>query len=183
VTEALEVKTRAETAEVQKTVIAKSKPILKRARTRSSTLSLSSIERERQLSAMEVDFDEIEGKPTDPFTEEEILDHWKKYVDHLFEQGKKSVASIMNTGTPAVEGNDLHFQVANAVMKTQLEHIQGGLLKYLREQLNNFKIDLVIEVNAEKTQRLAYTPQEKYEKLKEKNPVISKLRKSLDLEL
>ena len=49
--------------------------------------------------------------------------------------------------------------------------------------LNNYSLDFEIHVNETSTKRFAYTPQEKYELLKEKNEAISLLRKTFNLEL
>ena len=58
-----------------------------------------------------------------------------------------------------------------------------GLLNYLRSELNNYEIDLSIEVIEGEINRYAYTPREKYEKLREKNPLLDSLRKEFDLDV
>ena len=108
---------------------------------------------------------------------------WKQYTKKLIEQGKKSVASIMNASQPTVKNNEIHLELPNSLMKDQLERAKGPLLKYLRENLNNFKTNIVIDVNEEVTKKFAYTPQEKYEKLKEKNNALALLKKTFDLDL
>jgi len=60
--------------------------------------------------------------------------------------------------------------------------LKPKILKVIREKLNNYSIDLFIDVNEVAEKKYAYTPQEKYEKLKEKNPFIAEFRKKLDLE-
>jgi DNA polymerase-3 subunit gamma/tau len=159
------------------------KPVLPNHPRRSSSLSLSSIERKKEISKIDVDFDEVDSLPTDPFTEKDVLEYWQIYVNQLFELGKKSVASIMNANSPSVQGNEVHFEVPNAVMQNQMDRTKGKLIKFLREKLNNFKVELKIDVNEEETKKYAYTPHEKYEKLKEKNKTIALLKKTFDLEL
>ena len=68
-------------------------------------------------------------------------------------------------------------------MKDQLERSKPALLSYLREKLDNYKIEIRINVNEEKVKRFAYTTREKYEKLKEKNSAIELLKKTFDLDL
>ena len=68
-------------------------------------------------------------------------------------------------------------------MKTELNKVKSKALKYLRQKLNNYDIDFKIIVNEEIEKNFAYTPQEKYEFLKEKNKAISTLRKTFNLEL
>ena len=51
------------------------------------------------------------------------------------------------------------------------------------KKINNFSVTLDITVNEELEKQYAYTPIEKYEKLKEKNPNIDLLRKTFDLDI
>jgi len=159
------------------------KPILKNEIRRPSALSLTSIERKKEIANVEVVYEEVDGLPTEAFSESELQLCWKKYTEKLLKKGKKSVASIMNANVPTVEKNILKFELPNSLMKDQLERAKHPLLKYLREKLNNFKIEIHILVNEEETKKYAYTPQEKYQKLKEKNKAIELLRKTFDLEL
>jgi DNA polymerase-3 subunit gamma/tau len=100
------------------------------------------------------------------------------------ENGKKSVASIMNSNVPRLENGIIHFQLPNAMMKEQLDRAKLPLLKFLREKLNNFKLDIVVDVNEEETKnKYAYTPEEKYLKLREKNNAIELLKKTFDLDI
>ena len=68
-------------------------------------------------------------------------------------------------------------------MKVEVERAQGPLLEFLKRKLNNYDIGLDIAVNEEVQRKYAYTPQEKYDKLKDHNPDIEILRKTFDLEL
>ena len=67
-------------------------------------------------------------------------------------------------------------------MKKEIEREQGPLLAYLKDKLQNYSIELEIHVNEEIAKKFAFTPQEKYEKLREKNPAIDLLRKEFDLD-
>ena len=159
------------------------KPTLKNTSRRASTLSLTSINRKKELEVIEVEYEEVEGLPTDEFSENKAILLWEKYVEKLVDQGKKSVASIMNASKPTIKENEIHFELPNNLMKDQLDRAKGPLLKYLRENLNNFKISIIIDVNEEVTKKYAYTPQEKYQKLKEKNSAMELLKKTFDLDL
>ena len=68
-------------------------------------------------------------------------------------------------------------------MKVELLKVRPKVLRHIRKQLNNYEVDFEISVNEDTTKRFAYTPQEKYELLKEKNKAISLLRKKFNLEL
>lgn len=150
---------------------------------RSSGLSLKSLKTKAEVAKIEVDFEEVDGLPADDFSESKLLLLWEAYINLLTDEGKKSVASIMNSNVPRLENGMIHFQLPNAMMKDQLDRAKFPLVKYLREKLNNFKLDVVVDVNEEETRKYAYTPDEKYQKLREKNNAIELLKKTFDLDI
>ncbi len=79
------------------------------------------------------------------------------------------------------EGFAIHLELPNSTMKKEIEREQFELMEYLRAKLNNHFVHLVIKVNETTATKFAFTPEEKYEKLREKNPVIDLLRQEFDL--
>ena len=90
----------------------------------------------------------------------------------LQDQGKYNLASILSIDTPKVSGTTIHLEFPNSTNKVELERQQYDLLAFIRKELNNFDINLSITVNEELEKQYAYTAREKFEKLKEKNPII-----------
>ena len=159
-------------------------PKLKSTRKRSSSLSLKSIDRQKEINDIDVvEVVDYSNMPKTEFTDVQVLKAWKEYVDNLIKNGKKSIASIMNADTPKVKDNNIHIVLPNKLMQSQLNSQKPRILKVIREKLNNFSIDLIIDVNEIQEKKYAYTPQEKYAKLKEKNPFIAEFRKKLDLDV
>ena len=121
--------------------------------------------------------------PREPFTEIALQAEWKEYVNRLRKRGEKILASNMEVDKPTLKGTEIHLEFPNNTMKTELERAQGGLLEYLKRKLNNYDISLVIEVNEQADRKFAFTPREKYEKMKEMNPDLELLLKTFDLDL
>ena len=71
----------------------------------------------------------------------------------------------------------------NEVMAHSFQKGKLELLTKIRQALNNYKLDFEIVVNEEFTKEYIYTPQEKYQALKKKNPNIEILKKTFKLEL
>ena len=152
---------------------------------RISGLSLSSLKakKEHQLKRIEVVIDEDE-LPKESFAKEELLKHWESYIQKLDEAGKKIMASNLSSDQPKiVNETEIWIELPNSTMKKEIEREQYPLLKFLRKQLNNYSIELKITVNDEIAKKFAYTPEEKYQKLREINPAIDLLRKEFDLDL
>ncbi|MCE2612546.1 DNA polymerase III subunit gamma/tau [Flavobacteriaceae bacterium D16] len=174
------------TKETEKDQVQTTKEILIRERKkRVSGLSLSSLKakkaHEQQKKEKQTDKEVL---PAEPFTEEDLQTHWNAFVKKLENTGKKILASSLSTDVPKLlEGHVIWIELPNHTMKKEIEREQSGLINYLREQLQNFDISLKISVNEEVAKQYAYTPEEKYEKLREKNPAIDLLKNQFDLEL
>ncbi len=121
--------------------------------------------------------------PKDNFTETKFLSLWNIYAEQLVQKGDKSLASILNASKPTLKEWSIQYVLPNNLMADQLERLKPRLLKYLRESLNNFSIDLEVNVIETEVKKFIYTPQEKYNKLKEINPDIEILKKIFGLDL
>jgi DNA polymerase-3 subunit gamma/tau len=152
---------------------------------RVSGLSLSSLKakKEHELNKIEVVIDE-DNLPKSAFTQEELRKNWAEFVEGIDDKGQKILASNLNTDLPKLKENfTIHIELPNGTMKKEIEREQYELMEHLRLKLNNHFIQLEITVNEESAKKFAFTPEEKYEKLREKNPVIDLLRKEFDLDL
>tara|TARA_B110000240_G_scaffold194948_1_gene243536 strand:+ start:650 stop:1282 length:633 start_codon:yes stop_codon:yes gene_type:complete len=159
------------------------KPILKSAQKRTSSLSLKSIHQKKEVkkSAVEENFD---NHPKDPFTEKQVQDLWIAYVTFLQEKGERSMASIVATDIPKLVANfKVSFTVPNKLMEEQFKKGRPKLLNFLRERLNNYGISILVKLNETVEKKFAYTPLEKFNKMKEMNPLLEKLRQTFELDM
>ncbi len=159
--------------------------IQKQGGTTVSGLSLSSIRTKKEFLAQKSgDNPDEENLPREAFDEATLQLHWKTFTDEVENKGKKILASNLSADSPKLIGDHtLWIELPNSTMKKEVERDQLELMEYLREKLRNYDIQLKITVNEETARQYAFTPQEKYEKLREKNPAIDILRKTFDLEL
>ncbi|MGK0329023.1 DNA polymerase III subunit gamma/tau [Polaribacter sp.] len=159
------------------------KPILKSAQRRTSSLSLKSIHQKKEVkkSAVEENYD---NHPKDPFTEKQLQDLWIAYVTFLQEKGERSMASIVATDIPKLVANfKVSFTVPNKLMEEQFKKGRPKLLNFLRERLNNYGISILVKLNETVEKKFAYTPLEKFNKMKEMNPLLEKLRQTFELDM
>ncbi len=151
---------------------------------RVSGLSISSLKakKEHQLNKKEEQIDERQ-LPKEPFTEAQLQEHWADFVKQIDAEGRKILASNLNTDVPKLlKEHIIWIELPNGTMKKEVEREQYQLMEFLKGKLNNHFINLKITVNEETAKKFAFTPQEKYEKLREKNPAIELLRKEFDLD-
>ncbi|MBT8270435.1 MAG: DNA polymerase III subunit gamma/tau [Bacteroidia bacterium] len=173
-----------EIEEVAEKLAAKRPEIMMKSEKMASGLSLTSIRKrkEHQIRQMEVILDE-EELPRESFEQKDLDKAWKDYVTKIEKKGKFNLASILRIDNPKLEGTTVTLEFPNATNKVELEREKSDLLRQLRTTLNNFDVDLEISVNETKERQYVYTPQEKYQKLREKNKNIELLKKTFDLDL
>ena len=160
------------------------KPVLKTERRRSSALSLNSIHKKNELKKNTIVTNvDKEDLAKEEFTQIQFIQLWKEYIEYLDKKGEKIMASIMNADIPKVHKNTIKLVFPNSMMKAELVKIKPRLLRHFREKLNNHSIKFEIKVNEANEKKFAYTPEEKYNKLLEKNQALAKLKKAFKLDL
>tara|TARA_R110002126_G_scaffold286314_2_gene437916 strand:+ start:13188 stop:14876 length:1689 start_codon:yes stop_codon:yes gene_type:complete len=158
------------------------KPVLKSVQRRTSSLSLKSIHHKKEVKKTTVE-ENFDNHPKDTFTQEKLQSLWASYVVLLQQKGQSSMASIVATDVPKLDENfKILFAVPNKLMQDQFYKGRPKLLGFLREKLNNFGIDIIVNLNETIEKKFAYTNQEKFNKLKEKNPFLEKLRQAFELD-
>lgn len=149
-----------------------------------SGLSLKSIKekKEHHIRQMNVVIDE-DDLPTEPVSQEALNKAWKTYTAKMDKNGEKILASILQMDEPTLKGTTIYLTYSNNTNKIELERAEFPLMAYLKKTLLNFNLTLDITVNEEEAKKYAFTPIEKYEKLKAKNPNIELLRKTFGLDI
>ncbi len=188
----VEIKTVPSGAEKSKPVsrveVQKPKPLnIQPTERKRSALSLSSLKRDKEAEEKHRNKKENtvdrQDLPNDPFTQETFIRVWTSYVEELRDKGEKILASILKADAPTLKGHLIQLTYPNEMMKVELLKVKPKVLRHLRQALNNYSLDFEIHIKEGTSKRFAYTPQEKYELLKEKNKAISLLRKTFNLEL
>lgn len=179
--EVAEVKSEPETSlpETPKPVDA---PIISRKKV--SGLSLKSIQKKKEIESRKQELNpENIPEMTGTFTETQLQEAWNEYATRMKNKGSKILASILETDLPKLNDLEIILELPNESMKIDLEKEQNKLMGFLKAKLQNTKIHLNIVVNEATAKKFAFTPIEKYNKLKESNPLLEKLRSTFDLDV
>ncbi len=157
------------------------KPVLKNVTRRTSSLSLKSVHLKKEENKEETLKENYDNHPKDTFTQKELEKAWKLYHSKLLKSGQKSIAATLNADLPVLKADfKISLTLPNTLMQDQIEKEKPKLIKHLRTALNNYGIQLTITVNEMVEKKFAYTPQEKYNKLLEKNPNLALLKDILN---
>ena len=158
-------------------------PVLKNIERRPSSLSLKSVHQKKieKKSAKEENYD---NHPKDVFLKKDLLQFWKEYHQILLKKGENNLASVIISSEPDLSENFvIKLLLPNQLMADSFRKGKPKLLRFLRENLNNYGITINTSVDKTIEKKFAYTPQEKFDKLKEKNPALIKLKDVFKLDL
>ena len=146
--------------------------------------SMASIKAKKELleSQKGIVKEEVKIK-TEAFTENEMLDFWFKYAQRLNDKGLMIMSSLLRISTPQLDGFTIKYELPNEGSKIDFEKEKNELLGYLRGHLHNHNIEIEVIVNEKLKSRIAFTSQDKYNRLNEINPNLELLKKMFDLEI
>ncbi|WP_245571613.1 DNA polymerase III subunit gamma/tau [Flavobacterium filum] len=171
---------------VPENTIEKPKPIIPPLSTepKVSAFSLASIKQKKELAeAQKLVVKETIQYPTEPFTETDMLLQWNKFAQKLEERGQMIMQSLMLINDPKLEGTKITHELPNEGTKIEFERTKNEVLGYLRGMLHNHDIEIELVVNEKMENKRAFTPQDKFNRMKEINPNLEVLRKMFDLDV
>ena len=147
---------------------------------KTSTLSLKSIQKNKEIeSESEVQDDHFEEKVV---TIEDVLELWDEYIQIQEDKGRYNIASILRISTPNLKENHIHYKVSNNTSALEIDLEKHQLVQYLRNRLKA-KIELILTTDKTIDKKLTYTNKDKYNLLREKNPLIEELKNAFKLSI
>lgn len=108
--------------------------------------------------------------------------HWKAYAETLAQRGMRIMESLLLMNDPTLDGQMIKFELPNEGSKLDFESEKMPLLKYLFSKLNNHEIIINVVVNEIVEKKFAFTPQDKYDRLRAINPKLELLKRTFDLD-
>ena len=149
-----------------------------------SALSLSSLKLKKEVN-IEKEKEKGNKIPLEnKFDLDTLKRYWKKYSNNLSEKGNNSLSSLMEISEPSIfEENKILFNVPSKSNKKEIDLDRENICDFLKSNLKNDQI--VLEVNIDESMNKEYysTPQEKFDKLNEINPILNEFKKDLKLDL
>ncbi len=149
-----------------------------------SALSLSSIRKKKELEQnFKGSVKETVKLPTEHFTETDLLLQWNKFAQKMGDKGQKIMESLLLMNDPKLKGTTIFHELPNESSKSDFESAKLELLGYLRGKLHNHDINIEVIVNETMDTRRVYTPQDRYNRMREINPALEILKKTFDLDI
>ena len=109
---------------------------------------------------------------------------WNTFAESLKKKNKINLYSTFTAKKPVQENDStISFSVLNHVQEDEINSVKTDLLFFLRREMKVPALQLNIIVDKNQVERKPYTGEEKYQRLAEKNPSVSKLRQQFNLEI
>ncbi len=127
-----------------------------------------------------------ENRPANEFNLGQLWKAWDEYAAQIKEEDKQSYYATLTKHKPVMRDKfQIELLVDNHVQKSDLDADKVRILEFLREKLNNWKVQLegVIDEEEGTDGDSLYEPQKKYEAMVEKNPTLAKMKRLFDLEV
>ena len=119
------------------------------------------------------------------FSQEHLNLKWEQYANEKENVGKHNLLSVLKCKKAILKENyNVHITLDNKVQEEVINDEKTKLLEYLKSQLENNSIYLTTEVSAKKKEDMkAYTAEDKFKKMVNKNPNLMNLKDKFDLEI
>ena len=148
-----------------------------------SAFSLSSLKVKKKVNDEIKKIEDSKEKENQDLDLNNLKEKWNLYSGELEKKGKGNFSSLLTLNEPTIEDKTkIVYNVPTKSSKKELIEIKEDLSRFLKSSLKNDYLVLKFEVNNDVNKEFFLTPKEKYEKLKEINPTIEKLKTDLKLD-
>ena len=148
---------------------------------RTISIDLDNFNKEEKQTKKEGQEEHVESL----FTQKDLEASWKNYATKIGLEGKHNLSSILKEKTPIVSDDFvLELTLNNKVQEEVLNEEKSNILAFLKKNLINNSIQLNIFIRElEKKEIKAYTPEDKFKEMAEKNPTLLEMKDQFGLEL
>jgi DNA polymerase-3 subunit gamma/tau len=120
------------------------------------------------------------------FSQEELTRAWDAFAETIKTEYPRMYSTIKNNAPDYKDDFKLNFSLNNKGQEEEFTvRIKPILLNYLRKELNNYTIDIVVNFahdGSNEKKNMYYTAEDKFQYLSEKNPILAKLKQQFNLD-
>lgn len=188
----LEIQKPAVNTEVSSSPIANTNTITPKSNSgikKSSSLKLPSLAEIKsgnyQLQKEEVKEVEPENLPNNKFDEFDFNQAWAKCVEIIAAKNQHSLNAMVSAAKPILDCENFKATITfnNKIQHDLFLSEKPHFIGVLREMIQNYSFDFVLEINTEKEDLVPYTNADKFKVMSGKNPALLKLKESFNLDI
>ncbi|RYD80403.1 MAG: DNA polymerase III subunit gamma/tau [Sphingobacteriales bacterium] len=126
----------------------------------------------------------VTGEAREAFSYERLLEVWNNYIQILKTADKINLYTILNNFAPALLNREvIEISIESKTQEQFVQKESVELLNYLRNELQNFGIEVTYKQMERKIENRLYGNREKYDYLVNKNPKLDELRRRFNLDV
>tara|TARA_B100001250_G_scaffold322088_1_gene285286 strand:+ start:1702 stop:3375 length:1674 start_codon:yes stop_codon:yes gene_type:complete len=114
---------------------------------------------------------------------EDLLKTWSVFSQELKKNQKTNLHNIFERHLPKKNENELIIELVSLSEKAEIEEVKADLLEFLKKELKNDFIKIIIKLSKEESKNMLHTKEEKYKHIIEQNDKVQLLQKTLNLNI
>lgn len=115
-------------------------------------------------------------------TSEDLKLKWNEFAARVKSDGRDQLFILLNQEPKLKEDLSIEIKLGSSVQKITLEEHKTELLQYLRHSLKNNRLSITAQLMQDEEKNMIYTPQEKFDHLAKKHPLLLELKARLGLD-
>lgn len=115
------------------------------------------------------------------FTQQQLIEHWNNYATSL-EKETHTTSTMLNFPPVKIDNNNIRLTLVNNIQLEFINNHRQRIETFLSQNLHN-TITLTTTIDETITKTQAFTPEEKFRKMQERNAAFAQLRRVLGLEI
>ncbi len=127
--------------------------------------------------------EDLSGKPATEFSQKKLESVWTLFTESIKKKSPNLYSTLTRNKPELKENFRIELVIDNKVQEREILERKSNIMFFLREELNNYHIQLDTRIEESHEEKKAYLPEEIYQEMVKKNPNIKKLKDELDLEL
>ena len=135
---------------------------------------------EEKISAREQHEIYTKAGESQDFTSEKLKEVWEQFLLKLDE--RPNLQSTLSKVPELKDDYALVLEIENTVQENLINSIKPELVSWLRKELKNSKINLLLKITEQAREKLIYSDSDKYEEFLKKNPSLAILKQKLKLD-
>lgn len=148
----------------------------------STNLGIESILNPKVSKSGDTETSVLEEK-NEKYSQDQFNHAWKEFALGLKREKKDSLfTTLMNCEKNVDSQHSVNMLIHNTIQETELDLIKGDLVRFLRERLQNTKIDLNYTITEQKKVTVMDS-KGTFDKLAEENSSLNKFRKLFNLDI
>ena len=138
------------------------------------------VTREEKVSVQEQFSAYVSNDLKENFTRSQLELKWNEYLLSL--QQRPSLKAALSQVPEITDDLRLEVTVSNSVQLEMVRDIKPQIVSWLRSELRNSGIDLIVRIDDSRPEKMIYTDQEKFQEMSRKNPSLLFLRQKFGLD-